>query len=211
MTIEIFNYAQGTPEWFAARCGIPTASEFHSIMSKGRGGKPSATRRAYMIRLAAEIISGKTGESFSTVHTRRGHEMEGTARDWYAMHYDADPVEVGFIRNGRKGYSPDLLVGERGLLEIKSKLPELWATVVDGEDFPADHIAQCQGGLWVAEREWIDIVVWWDGLPAFVKRAHRDEVYIANLSREVAEFTAELDETVAAIRAYQLPVLDMAA
>jgi hypothetical protein len=211
MTIEIFNCEQGSPEWFAARCGVPTASEFHSIMSKGRGGKPSATRRAYMIKLAAEIISGKSAESFSTIHTRRGHEMEGDARDWYAMQYDVDPVEVGFIRNGAKGYSPDSLVGERGLLEIKSKLPELWATVVEGGEFPPEHWAQCQGGLWVAERQWIDIVVWWEGLTPFVKRAHRDELYIATLAKEVAEFNAELAETVEAIRSYRLPALDMAA
>lgn len=137
--------------------------------------------------------------------------MEGSARDWYAMHYDVDPEQVGFIRNGMKGCSPNSLVGERGMLEIKSKLPELlFGVIVDGE-FPPEHVAQCQGALWVAERQWIDIVVWFDGLPQFVKRAYRDELYIARLGKEIVEFNAEMAEMVEAIRSYRAPALDMAA
>ncbi|HYA07738.1 MAG TPA: YqaJ viral recombinase family protein [Xanthobacteraceae bacterium] len=211
MSVEIINVAQGTPEWFAARAGIPTASEFHSILAKGRGDKPSAVRRAYMVKLASEILTGDAGESFSNRHTERGHEMEGEARDLYALTYDVEPVQVGFLRNGMKGCSPDSLIGERGMLEIKSKLPHLLVGIIADGVFPPEHQAQCQGALWVAEREWIDIAVYWRGLPLFVKRAWRDEAYIASLAKEVVEFNAELAELVESIRQYRAPALDMAA
>ena len=211
MTIEIINVDQGTPEWFDARRGIPTASEFHSILSPGKGGKPSKTRMSYMAKLAAEVLKAKAPESFSNVHTARGHTMEDEARNLYALQYDVEPVQVGFIRNGDKGYSPDSLVGERGLLEIKSKLPALVIDLILSGEFPLEHEAQCQGGLWVADRQWIDIAVYWEGLPLFVKRAHRDELYIAKLSREVAAFNEELAEMVETIRQYSAPSLDMAA
>jgi hypothetical protein len=70
------------------------------------------------------------------------------------------------------------------------------------DKFPADHVAQCQGGLWVTGREWIDIVCYYPNMPVFIKRAYRDEAYIANLAGEVAKFTDELDALVAKISAY---------
>ena len=211
MTVEIINVEQGSAEWFAARAGIPTTSEFHTVLAKGKGSAPSKTRRTYMAKLAAEILTGKPGESFSNRHTDRGHEDEPEFRNWYAMSYDVDPVQVGFIRNGPKGCSPDSLIGARGMLEIKSKLPDLLISLILDGEFPAEHEAQCQGALWVAEREWIDIVVGWQGLTPFVKRAHRNEIYIARLAREVDDFNGELAEMVEDIRAYRPPALDMAA
>jgi len=211
MSIEIINVEQGTPEWFDARRGIPTASEFHSILAKGKGGKPSATRASYMAKLAAEILKAKPPEHFSTVHTARGHTMEPEARNQYALMYDVEPVEVGFIRNGSKGYSPDSLIGDRGALEIKSKLPALVINLILSGEFPDEHEAQCQGGLWVSERQWLDMAVYWEGLPLYVKRMERDDIYIARLAKEVDLFNEELAEMVDDIKRYQAPELDMAA
>jgi hypothetical protein len=73
------------------------------------------------------------------------------------------------------------------------------------DKFPAEHKAQCQGALWVAEREWIDIAIYWPGMPLFVKRATRDDVYIKTLSDEVDRFNEELTGIVAAIRRYGKP------
>lgn len=69
MPVEIINVEQGTSDWFAARAGIPTASEFHSILAKGKGGQPSATRRKYMIKLATEVLTGKPSKSFRGTST----------------------------------------------------------------------------------------------------------------------------------------------
>jgi hypothetical protein len=104
--MEIYTCEQGSEEWFAARLGIPTASQFQTIMAKGRDGGDSKTRRTYMMKLAGEILTGEPMDSFSNEHTERGHEMEPDARNLYAFMRDCEPQCVGFIRNGQKGCSP---------------------------------------------------------------------------------------------------------
>lgn len=203
--LEVITCEQGTPEWFAARSGIPTASEFSTVMASGRGGGESKTRRTYMLKLAGEIVTGEVTEGYSNAHTDRGHEMEPDARNLYSLMTDNSPELVGFIRNGSKGCSPDSLIGTNGALEIKTKLPHLLIDVLLRDEFPADHKAQCQGVLWVAEREWIDIAVYWPKLPLFIKRAYRDEAYIADMSKAVDAFNSELAEVVEKVRKYGLP------
>lgn len=194
--MQIIECEQGTEEWFRARMGIPTASEFATVMAKGEG----KTRRTYMLKLAGEIITGQPMESYNNVHMERGKALEEEARDLYAFMYDAAPEQVGFIVNGQKGCSPDSLLGSTGMLEIKTKLPHLLIETILADKFPAEHKAQCQGALWVAEREWIDIAVYWPGLPLFVKRATRDEPYIKVLSEEVDRFNADLADVVESVR-----------
>jgi hypothetical protein len=201
--IEVISCEQGTEPWFAARAGIPTASMFSTVMASGRGGGESKTRAKYMRQLAGEIITGKPMEGFSNVHTERGHVMEPEARDLYSFATDTKPEQVGFIRNGNKGCSPDSLIGTNGMLEIKSKLPDLLIECLDRDDFPPEHKAQGQGALWVAEREWIDIVVYWPEMPVFIKRAYRDETYIAMMAKAVETFNEELAALVARVRSYQ--------
>jgi len=202
VTIQIFNCDQGTEEWHLARAGIPTASMFATVMASGRSGGESKTRAKYMRQLAGEIITGKPMESYSNAHMERGHELEPEARELYAFATDTAPEEVGFIRSGPKGCSPDSLIGAAGMLEIKTKLPDLLIECLDRGDFPPEHKAQCQGALWVAEREWIDIVVYWPAMPVFIKRAHRDEAYIAGIASAVATFNDELAALVSRVRAY---------
>lgn len=209
--MEIHTCEQGTPEWRKARCGIPTASEFSTVMASGRGGGESKTRRTYLLKLAGEIITGEPAENFTNAHMDRGHAMEAEARDLYAFMTDADPMQVGFIRNGQKGCSPDSLIGETGLLEIKTKLPHLHLECLLRDDLAPEHKAQCQGQLWVAEREWIDLAVYWPGLPLVTRRAYRDETYLAALSSAVDAFNDELAEIVARVRSYGLPAAQEAA
>jgi len=195
--MQIIDCAQGSPEWFAARAGIPTASQFSTVMASGRGGAESKTRRTYMLKLAGEIITGDPMDSFSNAHTERGHEMEPEARNFYAFRHDVDPQLIGFIRNGNAGASPDSLIGENGLLEIKTKLPHLLIDVTLRGEFPTDHKAQCQGQLWIAEREWIDLICYWPKMEPFIARAYRDEEYIKQLARAVDQFNDELAEIIA--------------
>lgn len=209
--ISIFNCAQGTEEWYLARAGIPTASMFATVMASGRGGGESKTRAKYMRQLAGEIITGKPIEGYSNHHMERGHEMEPEARDLYAFATDTVPEIVGFVRNGNKGCSPDSLVGANGMLEIKTKLPDLLIECLERDDFPPEHRAQCQGALWVAEREWIDITVYWPGMPVFIKRAHRDESYIKTVAGAVDQFNDELAALVERVRAYQPSIVKEAA
>lgn len=209
--MRIIDCEQGTPEWFEARRGLATASLFGDIMSAGRGGGASKVRRTYMMKLAAEIITGQPSEGFSTVHTERGHAMEGEARDWYAFDRDVDPQQVGLIVNDKAGYSPDSLIADRGALEVKTKLPWMVVEAIINGEFLEEHKPQCQGGLWVAEREWIDLLVYWPGMTPFVARAERDEVYIVKLAKAVEEFNEELADMVAKVRAYGAPLKSEAA
>jgi hypothetical protein len=140
-------------------------------------------------------------EHFSNHHTERGHEMEPEARDLYAFMRDCEPQQVGFIRNGNKGGSPDSLVDANGAVEIKTKLPHLQIDCLLSGEIPSEHKAQCQGILWVAEREWIDFVSFWPNLPLHVCREHRDEDYIKKLAAAVDEFNDELAQVVERVRA----------
>ncbi len=198
--IETFyDIEQGSEQWRAIRCGLPTASEFSSILAKGEG----KTRRSYMLKLAGEVLTGVPADGFESADTIRGHEMEPAARTLYAFMTDTEPQLVGFVRNGKKGCSPDAMIGNDGLLEIKTKKPALLIDVLLKGDFPPEHKAQCQGALWVAEREWIDLAVYWPGLPLFITRATRDEQYIKALSNAVDAFNDELESVVNSIRTYQ--------
>ncbi len=188
-TLEIFDCEQGTDSWFAARLGVPTASNFASILAKGEG----KTRRTYLLKLAAEAITGEVSESYSNSHMERGHIMEADARNLYAFAHDVEPELVGFMRRGRAGASPDSLIGSDGLLEIKSKLGHLLLDVLDKGKLPTEHVAQVQGQLWVSGRAWCDFVAYWPKLPLFHVRVERDEAYIATLSQAVADFVGELD------------------
>ena len=200
--MEIFTFDQRSPDWFQARAGVPTASAFATILASGRDGGESRTRRAYLLKLAGEILTGEPMDSYENQHMVRGRAMEEEARDLYAF-LSPDPLlRVGFIKNGAKGCSPDSLVGDSGMVEIKTKLPHLAIDVLLKDEFPAEYRAQCQGALWVAEREWIDLLVYWPGLPLFAKRAYRDERYIAKLALAVDAFNAELYETVVRVRGY---------
>lgn len=205
MTAQIVLCAQGSPEWFAARLGLPTASEFFTVLTKGKNGAESLTRARYLRTLAAEIITGEPGEAFETDAMRRGKIMEEEARRFYAFMHDAEPELVGFIRNGQTGCSPDALIDREGMLEIKTKRGDILIEVLLRDEFPPEHKAQCQGSLWVAERGWIDLACYWPGLPIFVKRAYRDEAYIKTLADEVDRFNAELAAIVEKVRGYGAP------
>ena len=198
---DIINCEQGTLEWHEARRGIPTASEFATVLAKGKGGGESVTRRKYLLTLVGEILTGEVApDGYTNPHMERGKAMEAEARNAYAFMVDTDPEQVGFIRNGEAGASPDALVGTNGLLEIKTKLPHLLLDCIMQDRLPPEHVAQCQGQLWIAEREWLDFVAYWPKLPLFRFRVTRDEPYIAGLKAAVDQFNDEKAALVARFR-----------
>ena len=196
----ILDCEQGSPEWFKARLGLPTASEFATILAKGRNGDESKTRRTYLLKLAGEIITQEPAQSYVNADMERGKEQEDEARERYAFMADVDPQRVGFIINGKKGGSPDSLIGADGGLEIKCALPHIQSDRLLRGTLPPEHAAQVQGNIWVAEREWWDFVSYCRKLPLFVLRVPRDEDYIKALSSAVDQFNDELQKTVDFIR-----------
>ena len=193
--MEVFNCEQGTEEWFKCRMGIPTASMFSTVLAKGRGGAESKTRRTYMMKLIGEKLTGEPQESFSTAHMERGNLMEPEARSAYEFMHEVTCEQVGFMREGDKGASPDSLVEADGLMEIKTKLPHLQLEVILKDEVPSEHIHQIQGQLWIAEREWCDFVSYWPKLPLFVKRIYRDDDFInKTLWPAVDKFNSDLND-----------------
>jgi hypothetical protein len=197
--MEVFvDIEQNSDAWREVRAGLVTASCFSQILAKGEG----KTRAAYMRRLAAEIITGEPLENFSNQAMERGHALENEARNLYAFMHDVEPKQIGFIRNGRKGCSPDSLIDDNAMLEIKTQRGDLLIETILKGGFPSCHFAQVQGQLWVAEREWCDLLIYWPGLPPFIKRAYREEQYIDDLALAINQFNEDLDGLVGRIRAY---------
>jgi hypothetical protein len=205
--VEYFNMDQGSLDWHKAHIGIATASSFAAILTKSKKpGEVSATRQTYMLKKLGERLTGEAAESFETAHTQRGHAMEPEARKWYQMIEDLPVTFCGFARAttpfGVVGCSPDGLVGDHGLLEIKTRLPHLQLAMLLENDVPKEHVAQVQGQLWVCNRQWVDYCSYWPGLPTFRRRVFRDEGFIAELKVAVESFCADIDTTEKRIRAY---------
>jgi len=202
--MQVLSMEQGTPEWLAARLGRVTMSELKALLVKGKGPGGFGTGAiTYMHQLIGERITGELAEPFQgNAHTRRGHTLEGVARALYCdTTGEPKPHEVGIILNHDVGYSPDSLVGAHGLLEIKTKLPKFQIEVLLSGEIPEEHVPQCQGGLWVSEREWIDFVSYWPGMPLFVKRAYRDEALIRTIAERVEAFHKEMERRISQVMA----------
>lgn len=196
MTVQIIDCEQGSDEWFAARLGIPTASRFADILAKGEG----KMRSRYLHELAAETIRGTVEESYTNAHMERGKSLEDEARRLYAFHKDEEPLQVGFLRNGRAGASPDSLVRSIGGLEIKTALGHIQIERLKRGGLPSEHKAQVFGNLMISEREWWDFMSYSPGLPPLIVRVFRDKPYIESLSAAVDAFNEELDALVASLR-----------
>jgi hypothetical protein len=188
--MKILDCKQGSFEWFEARLGIPTASNFAHVLSKG---KP---RKTYMMKLIAEKLTGKITQNGNSASMDRGHMHEPRARTAYEFKKGRSVKQVGFILNEYvdAGSSPDGLVGRDGSIEVKSKSPHLHVEVMVNDKLPAEHKAQVQGGLWIAEREWCDFISYSPPLDMFVKRVYRDEKYISELEKAVIKFNDEMKE-----------------
>lgn len=192
----VTDIEQGTPEWLALRLGIITASELDCLLVSGK--HPTGFGVAaftYMDQLIGERITEEAAElPFQTKATIRGHEQEGVALSLYESREEVKVQKVGIILNRGIGYSPDGLVGTDGLIEIKTKLPKFQVGVILSGEVPKEHVAQCQGGLWASDREWIDFISYWPGMPLFVKRAHRDEAMIRKIAERVKSFYEIMDD-----------------
>jgi len=139
-------------------------------------------------------------DSYTNANMVLGHEREIEARDLYAMIKEVDVDQVGFIKSDNCGCSPDGLVGSVGMYENKNAAPHIQIERLLKGTMPTEHIAQCQGQLMVAQREWCDFMSYCRGLPPLIIRIERDEKYIAGLRIDVNEFVDELNELLTTIR-----------
>ncbi|WP_336288172.1 MULTISPECIES: lambda exonuclease family protein [unclassified Bartonella] len=198
----IIDCVQGTSEWQKARNGLITASLFEMVMAQKKQGQKTQKYHAVMMKLAGERITGKTVEEGTTLSMRRGTELEPAARQLYGTMTHTNPECIGFVLadDGMKGFSPDAFIGTDGLLEIKTKKPEILIPHYYQKNFPEEHKAQCQGGLWITQREWVDLMLYWPDMPPLIKRAYRDEAYIRKLESEIDRFNEALEVMVRQIK-----------
>lgn len=184
---------QGSADWLALRLGIVTCSEISDLMVDGKQDSGFGVGAyTYMDRLIGERITGAEAEPWrGNKSSERGHTLEPVVRDLYCLRRDLEPEaieQVAIVLNHGIGYSPDGLVGGDGLIEVKTKIPEKLVSAILSGEVPKEHVAQCQAGLWVSDREWIDFLGYWPGMPLCLVRAHRDEAYIRKLAQRVSDF-----------------------
>lgn len=193
MSLKIYEHLeQRSDEWYEARRGIVTASAVGQLVTT-RTIKPAANdySRGLTAQLVAERISGWVEPTFTTNDMWRGIESEPIARDLYSEKY-APVTEVGFMRRDEGtwvlGYSPDGLVGDDGLIEVKAPRPKSHVATILSGNVPPYHMAQLQAGLLVSGRQWVDFISFCGGLPMWTKRVHRDERWHAAIITAVTEF-----------------------
>jgi putative phage-type endonuclease len=193
---------QGTPEWFAQRLGKVTASRVADVIAKTKSG-PAASRQNYMVELALERLTGARQESYSNAAMQWGTDTEPKARVAYELHTNNMVLKTGLVDHPTipmTGASPDGLVDDDGLLEIKCPNS---ATHVDTllTGFPQNkYVTQMMWQMACTGRQWCDFVSFDPRFPAnmqlFVKRIGRNENTIGALETEVKLFLRELDTMV---------------
>jgi YqaJ-like viral recombinase domain len=195
--VIIHDVIQGSPEWLQARLGIPTASQFHRIITAVKGDLSKSARK-YAHELVAETLLGEPLESSigNLDWVVRGKLLEPQAVQQYEFTTDTETRAVGFVTtdDGRLGCSPDrLVIGERGGVEIKCTMPSThMGYVIDGPD--ENYKQQCQGQMAISELAWIDLYCYHPSLPPVLLRSVRDEPYIAKMRAALAEFLDMRDE-----------------
>ena len=197
---EYNNIEQGTDEWLELRRGIVTASVVGQLLTAT--GRPASndTSRRLTLSLVAERITGCIEPVWINDDMMRGHDVEPIARNLYAEHFaEGEPVtEAGFMTRDDwgwvLGYSPDGLVGDHGLLEVKApRAKGQLATILSGQ-VPAHHMAQIQAGLLVSGREWLDFISYHGGMPPFIKRVYADAKWAESIVDAVSAFEQVAEE-----------------
>lgn len=193
---------QGTPEWFAQRLGKVTASRVSDIIAKTKTGV-SASRANYLAQLVAERLTGQAADTFKSGAMQHGTETEPQARMAYEAETGLMVTEVAMIQHGTiemAGASPDGLVGEDGLVEIKCPNTSTHIATLMADKAPSQYIPQMQWQMACTGRAWCDFVSFDPRMPEdmqlFIKRVPRDNALIAEYEAEVIKFLAEVQETV---------------
>jgi putative phage-type endonuclease len=193
---------QGSESWFQVRIGKVTASRVADVIAKTKTGY-SASRDNYMAQLVCERLTGQKGESFTNAAMQHGTDTEPLARAAYEALQDVLVDEVGFVPHPTiemAGASPDGMVGEDGLLEIKCPNTATHIETLISKVVPSKYNTQMQFQMACTGRKWCDFVSFDNRLPAelqlFVTRVPRDEVFIRLIEAEIVQFLAELDDKI---------------
>ena len=191
---------QRTEEWFAARLGKVTASKIADVMAKTKTGY-GATRTKYMDQLLDEIVTGQPTSGFTNAAMQHGIDTEPKARAAYELITGNEVVEVGFVDHPtilQAGASPDGLVGDDGMLEIKCPNTSTHRSFLVSGKIDRRYMLQMQWQMACCDRQWCDFVSFDDRLidgskHCKIVRVGRDADLIAEITEEVTTFLAELN------------------
>ena len=206
MTLVIHDVEQGSASWLQVRLGVPSASNFSRLVTSK--GAPSSSIEPYARELAAEVFADKTMDEFDgNAWMNRGKDLEAEALELYAFTRDVEPKRVGFITNHNAGCSPDALVGDDGLVEVKCLRAERHVEAVSyyakHKKAPSGYIQQTQGQLWITGRTWCDLYFYHPDMPPLVIRQTRDAEMHAALAAAVAQVCTLRGEILADLRRQQ--------
>lgn len=205
--MKTIDAEQGSPEWHAARAGRATASRMGDIMRQTKNGR-SAMRATYAGELVAERLSGVVDLStFTSAAMQRGIETEDKARAYYGFIHDVEPQRVGFVLHPTiewSGASPDRLVGNDGLIEIKCPNTATHIRTLLGDDpIDPDYVKQMQWQMACTGRQWCDFVSYDDRMPPdmamHVSRVPRDPLMIALMESNVLIFLEDVQAMIDAL------------
>lgn len=187
--MRIIECEQNTDEWQQARLGHITSSNFDKVLSKGSGNK------TYMYRVITERLTGVPEPTFQNKYMEQGIELEAEAKELYETTQGVSVQEVGFIEvDDWIGCSPDGLVGDDGVVEIKCPKATTHVRYINENKLPNQYKAQVQGVLYVSGREWCDFISYSPQVsmyPMFTLRVERDEEYIKELEITLTKFKAK--------------------
>ena len=220
-TLQVFPHVeQRSDAWYQLRLGIMTASAVHGLLTtKTLAVADNDTSRGLIATAAAERIAGFVDPTYQSIDMMRGANDEPVAAHAYSEHHG--PVtECGFMVRTwdgvRLGYSPDGLVGDDGLIEIKSRRGKKHVETVVAGEVPAENMAQIQAGLLVSGRAWCDYVSYSAGLHLWTKRVYPDDRWFEAIRAAVEAFERAVSTTVfaytravAGLPLTERPVLDL--
>jgi len=198
--MRILGYEQGSQAWLDSRLGCPSGSGFDKLVTST--GKPSTSAEGYINQLIAEKLIGRSTEVKVTEWMQRGTELEPLARNFYELASGNEVQEIGFCKADEleTGVSPDGLIAGDGALEIKCPSPQVHVSYLRGDKLPTKYVQQCQGVLWICEREWLDFVSYNELMPALIVRVYRDQDFIKALETEVTKACNLIEKEVERLR-----------
>jgi putative phage-type endonuclease len=202
---EYRDLEQRSDAWYAARCGVVTASEVGNLITPAKlEVANNDTSRRLTDRLFAERMAGFVDPTWQSMDMARGQYEEPRAVEYYETHHS--PVtRIGFmVRDDwgfRIGYSPDGLVDDDGLIEVKCPRSKGQVQTILAGEVPSEYVAQIQCGLLVSGREWCDFVSFCGGLPLWTKRVLPDPDWHTAIVSAAATFEGRAKQTCAKYRA----------
>lgn len=192
---------QNSEEWRNSRIGQVSASRLLAVMAKGKNGAPSATRENLMADLIAERLTGVPMETFKSDAMQWGTDTEPLARQWYEEAEGVFVEQCGYIPHptiAHSGASPDGLVGDDGLVEIKCPKTATHIATLLGSSIDRGYMLQMQWQMECTGRQWCDFVSFDPRMPpakqGHCRRVQRDEAMLTEIRAAVTEFLAEMDD-----------------